>query len=132
MVGEASGVEQGLAVGGVPGAPLCLTQGDEQFAAPGLTIRSSSGVEKLERLAVVRRCLVVRELVEGPVTGPGRVFDRLVDVASPGEVVGELVDVDVEVGGMDRLDGRPGGLVRRPQFSSVRCILRGSRAAFRN
>ena len=98
-------------MGGVTGTSLRFSEGDEQFAAPGLIVGSSGGVEEVERLVVVRHGLVVGELGEGPVTGPGRIVDRPVHVAGPGEVMGQLRKVGIEAAGMDRFDGRPGGPV---------------------
>ena len=68
LVGEAGGVEQGLAVGGDPGLALRVAQTDEQLG-PLVGIGVVGAVEEFERLADTSAPLRRRELVERAVPG---------------------------------------------------------------
>ena len=58
--GQVGGVEQGLAVAGIPGSPLRLPAADEQLQAAGIGGVGAAGVEQIQPRCVVGGRLVMR------------------------------------------------------------------------
>ena len=81
--GQASGLEQGLAMAGVTGAALRLTQGDQQLHAPRLLPRAMGHREQSEGLPVVGHRLVVGEQDQRPRPGAGGVVHRSGGIVRP-------------------------------------------------
>jgi hypothetical protein len=110
LAGQASrGKQRFFPVVGVPGAALGLPEGDEQPESLGVVRASAGGVQELQGGAVVGGGLVVGQLGEGPVAGPGGVVDGPGRLGGrrrgPCPVVGEGGQVIVQGGAVDGLDG---------------------------
>ena len=101
--------QQGLPVGRITRPALGLAQGDQELGAVARSAARLGGVEQFEGLAVVGHRLVVGQLGQGPVTGPGGVVHGPGGLGRrgrrPGPVVGQGRAGGRRGAAVDRLDG---------------------------
>jgi hypothetical protein len=108
--GQASGLEQGLAMARVTGAALRLSQGDQQLHAPRLVPQAMGHREQSEGLPVVGHRLVVGEQGQRPGAGAGGVVHRSGGIlrtrCGTRPMIGQRRQVLVVDPGVEGLDGR--------------------------
>src|SRR5438132_1116337 len=105
VLGPPGGVQECVTGDRVTGSLLRLSEGGEQIAAPAF-VGGPGLVEELEGLGVPAGGLVVGELGQGPVTGPGCVGARFgpLGQSRSGEVAGQGGEVVVKAGAVYGLD----------------------------